>query len=97
MNPLTFWILFLAPAVVLVLWRVTKQRDKRVAYLKRLIFRVVLSVLIYQLYGEIVNRFDRLLTSESSVFVEQAVRYTLFWLLDAWCIGFFDRDTYRVR
>ena len=97
MSPTTFWILFLAPAVALVLWRLVTLRQKRVAYLKRLIFKVVLSVLIYQLYEGIVHQFGRSLTSEGAAFAEQGVRSTLFWLLDAWSLGVFDPDTYKVR
>src|SRR6266566_231985 len=98
MSPIIFWILFLAPAVVLVLLRVTRQgRGHRIAYLGRLVFRAALSALVYELYAAIVWKFWSLSASNDFDSPERQIRGVLFWLLFYWSLGSFDRDTWRVR
>src|SRR5437899_3196268 len=98
MSATTFWILFLAPAVVLVVLRVARQgRGYRLAYLGRLAFRTLLSVFVYGLYAGIVWKFWHLSTSNDFDSPERQIRGGLFWLLFYWSVGSFDRDTWRVR
>src|SRR5260370_2302711 len=98
MSPALFWILFLAPAVVLVVFRVARQgRGYRIAYRGRLVFRAALSAVVYALYAAIVWKFWSLSTSNDLDSSERLVRGTLFWLLFYWSVGSFDGDTWRSR
>src|SRR5260370_25909903 len=82
MSPALFWILFLAPAVVLVAFRVARQgRGYRIAYLGRLVFRAALSAVVYALYAAIVWKFWSLSTSNDLDSSERLVRGSLFLFL----------------
>lgn len=93
MSSTTYWILFFAPVVPLVLWRMAAQRQKGVLFVKRLVFRIAASVLIFELYVSLVERFWHPSMTDASLSSERLVRGGLFWLLDFWCLGFFDRSS----
>ena len=98
MSPTAFWILFLAPAVFLVVLRMARQGPGyRLTYLGRLVFRAFLSLLIYGLYNGIVWKFWYISASNDFDSPERQIRGGLFWLLFYWSVGSFDRDTWRVR
>lgn len=95
-SPTTFWILFLAPAIFLVAWRVARQGlGYRFSYLKRLAVRAGLSVLVYELYSSLIWKYWQLSPANDFGSGERMVRGILFWLLFYWSLGSFDRETWR--
>jgi hypothetical protein len=98
MSATTFWILFLAPAIALVVMRVARQgRRDRFAYLKRLVFRAGASVLVYELYSSAVWKFWYLSASNDLDSAERQIRGVLFWIVFYCSVGSFDRETWRVH
>ena len=74
-----------------------QRRGDHLAYLKRLVFRAAVSVLVYALYSAAVWKVWYLSASNDWGSPERQIRGLLFWLLFYWSVGSFDRETWRVR